>query len=58
MPEKETITITKAEYEQLLESEAQLDFLAALGVDNWSEYATLPVRSDYDTDKAYEGRCS
>jgi hypothetical protein len=36
--EQEMVTITKAEYERLLESEAFLECLEAVGVDNWVGY--------------------
>jgi hypothetical protein len=38
MESKEMVTITKAEYERLLDREAFLDCLEACGVDNWSGY--------------------
>jgi hypothetical protein len=38
VPEKEMITIPKNEYETLLKSQAKLDALEGMGVDNWSGY--------------------
>lgn len=35
MKEEDMITITKAEYDRLRESETWLDCLEAAGVDNW-----------------------
>lgn len=35
----DTITITKAEYERLIEADAFLNCLDAAGVDNWPGYA-------------------
>lgn len=37
--ETETVTITKEEYKDLLESQALLDALESYGVDNWSGYS-------------------
>lgn len=36
--EKDTVTISKKEYEDLLRSQAMLDTLEAHGVDNWEWY--------------------
>lgn len=36
--EKETITISKEEYDDLLRSQTILDMLEAHGVDNWEWY--------------------
>lgn len=38
MHNKETVTITKEEYERLLEEVAFLECLRACGVDNWQGY--------------------
>lgn len=37
---EDTVTITKTRYRQLLRAEANLEALAAAGVDNWGGYAT------------------
>lgn len=36
--EAEMVTITKKEYESLLDSQRQLDCLECAGVDNWEGY--------------------
>ncbi len=38
MPKPEMVTITKLEYEDLLDAEAKLSALEAGGVDNWEWY--------------------
>lgn len=38
MSEEETVTITKAEYETLLEDQKLLEALQGAGVDNWQGY--------------------
>lgn len=35
---EEQVTISKAEYRQLLKAQARLDCLEAAGVDNWGGY--------------------
>lgn len=35
---KETVTISKEEYERLLDAESTLDALICAGVDNWAGY--------------------
>jgi len=37
--EPETVTISRAEYDQLLADQAKLRALEAMGVDNWSGYS-------------------
>ena len=37
----ETVTISAAEYIELLIAEAQLDFLHELGVDNWEGFSYI-----------------
>lgn len=38
MTKEETVTITREEYEQLLEDQRFLDALRGAGVDNWDGY--------------------
>lgn len=47
--EKEMVTITKEEYDELLESAAWLLCLEGAGVDNWSgiDYARETFKNDY-----------
>ena len=49
---EETITITKSEYESLLEDRKRLRSLEAAGVDNWSgyDYARELYEEDDDDD--------
>ena len=39
MSDEQMVTITKAEYDQLLEDQKFLECLQAAGVDNWEWYA-------------------
>lgn len=46
MENKNTITISKEEYINLLYSDLQLDYLESCGVDNWSEYSRPIPRNE------------
>jgi hypothetical protein len=48
------VIISKSEYDRLVRDSQTLEFLQALGVDNWSGYRTPPDREDYETDEEYE----
>jgi hypothetical protein len=46
--EKEMVTITKAEYEKLLEDSDWLNCLEQAGVDNWEGYSVaIDIRDEY-----------
>jgi hypothetical protein len=45
---EEMVTITKAEYDRLIEADRQLEHLECLGVDNWSEYSHWSSEEDED----------
>lgn len=47
---EETITITKKEYDELIEARNQLEHLENLGVDNWSEYSHYSCYEDEEDD--------
>lgn len=53
MEPTQMVTITAKEYDALKARADQLAFLEALGVDNWSGYATLPDREDFDSEEEY-----
>ena len=51
MKREETVTISKAEYERLLEAENFLDCLEACGVDNWSGYGEAVAMSEEEDEE-------
>ena len=48
---KEMVTISKEEYESLLDSELQLSCLEACGVDNWEGYDDAMEMYNEDEDE-------
>lgn len=49
---KETVTISKSEYESLLNTEAHMNALEARGVDNWIGYVSYcQYCTECDTDE-------
>lgn len=51
---QEVEVVLKSYVEHLEERNAQLELLECRGVDNWSGYATLPDREDYDTEEEWD----
>ena len=43
-----TVTLRKDKYYDLLWAEAQLEWLDALGVNNWPEYSVIPHPSHFE----------
>lgn len=50
MSNEETVTITKKEYDRLVEDSKWLSYLEAAGVDNWEGYGFACEARDEDTE--------